>query len=232
MISTPAIAPADQALARAVHDLHGPLTVIRGLCATLAGCEERAERRRALALIDAEVMRVAHGLAGLVREGRDDPPTAGADLTALVRSAAERFAAVGAPDEIGIRVLGTVRCAPVAAATGRIERALDNLLRNAVRHAGARGTVVVRVAVASGTVEVRVRDGGRGVLPEEREAIFLPGVRGAAARGEGKGLGLAIAREIAEECGGTLTLDPAGPGACFRLRLPLAPTPTDAPRAA
>jgi two-component system sensor histidine kinase TctE len=235
VIGTSAIAPADQALARAVHDLNGPLTVIRGLCATLAGGEERAERRRALALIDAEVMRLARGLAGLVREGRDDPPASpegGADLAALVRSAAERFAAVGVGDQIAIRVLGTGRAAPVAGDAGRIERALDNLLRNAVRHAGARGTVVVRVAVVGGRAEVLVRDGGRGVLPQEREAIFLPGVRGAGARGEGRGLGLAIAREIAEECGGTLTLDPAGPGACFRLRLPLAPALHDSPRAA
>jgi signal transduction histidine kinase len=66
---------------------------------------------------------------------------------------------------------------------------------------------------------------------QEREAIFVAGVRGAGAPGEGRGLGLAIAREIAEECGGTLTLDAAGPGACFRLRLPLAPA-LDAPRAA
>ena len=223
MIGTPPIAPGDQVLARAVHDLHGPLTVIRGLCATLAGGEERTERRRALALIDAEVMRVARGLAGLVRGGVDDPPAPGTDLAELVRSAAERFAAVGAAEDIAIRVLGIGRPAPVAGDTGRVERALDNLLRNAVRHAGPRGTVVVLVAVAGGWVEVRVRDGGRGVLPHEREAIFLPGVRGAGARGEGRGLGLAIAREIAEECGGTLTLDSGGPGACFRLRLPLAP---------
>lgn len=231
MIGTPPIAPGDQALSRVVHDLHGPLTVIRGLCATLAGDEGRAERRRALALIDAEVMRVARGLAGLVREGVDDPPAPRADLAELVRSVAERFAAVGAAEDIAVRVLGVGRAAPVAGDPGRVERALDNLLRNAVRHAGARGTVVVRVAVAGGWAEARVRDGGRGVLAHEREAIFLPGVRGAGARGQGRGLGLAIAREIAEECGGTLTLDSRGPGACFRLRLPLA-APSGSPCAA
>ena len=105
-------------------------------------------------------------------------------------------------------------------------------LRNAVRHAGAAGTVTVRVSCADGRAEVRVRDGGRGVPAADREAIFLPGVRGSAPEGEGSGLGLAIAREIAEEHDGTLTLDPAGPGACFRLRLPLAAPSADDPRAA
>ena len=124
------------------------------------------------------------------------------------------------------------RSAPVPGDPGRLERALDNLMRNAVRHAGTAGTVTVRVAAADGCAEVRVRDGGRGVPAPDREAIFLPGVRGSAPEGEGSGLGLAIAREIAEEHGGTLTLDPAGPGASFRLRLPLTGAPADAPSAA
>jgi signal transduction histidine kinase len=218
------------ALDRAVHDLHGPLTVIRGLCLGLERCDRRAERRRTIAMIDAEVLRLARGLAGLVSSA---PATAGdADLAALARSAAERFAAVGGQCGVAVRLLGGADAAPVAGDPARLERALDNLMRNAVRHAGPAGTVTVRVAVADGSAEVRVRDGGRGVPTADRDAIFLAGVRGSAPEGEGSGLGLAIAREIAEEHGGTLTLDPAGPGACFRLRLPLAVPSIDDPRAA
>jgi two-component system sensor histidine kinase TctE len=218
------------ALHRAVHDLHGPLTVIRGLALGLERCDRRAERRRTIVLIDAEVMRLARGLAGLVSPA---PASAdGADLADLARAAAERFAAVGRERRVTVRMLRGAPSARVAGDPARLERALDNLMRNAVRHAGTAGTVTVRVATADGRAEVRVRDGGRGVLGADREAIFLPGVRGSAPEGEGSGLGLAIAREIAEEHGGTLTLDPSGPGACFRLRLPLAVPSADDSRAA
>jgi signal transduction histidine kinase len=218
------------ALDRAVHDLHGPLTVIRGLCLGLERCDRRAERRRTIALIDAEVMRLARGLAGLVAPSA---PVAGSiDLAALARAAAERFAAVGRERGVAVRLLRGAPAAPVAGDSARLERALDNLLHNALRHAGPAGTVTIRVAATGGRAEVRVRDGGRGVPAADREAIFIPGVRGSAPEGEGSGLGLAIAREIAEAHGGTLTLDPAGPGACFRLRLPLAARPSDDPRAA
>jgi signal transduction histidine kinase len=218
------------ALDRAVHDLHGPLTVIRGLCLGLERCDRRAERRRTIALIDAEVMRLARGLAGLVAPAA--PAAGGTDLAALARAAAERFAAVGRERGVSVRLLRGAPAASVAGDAGRIERALDNLLHNALRHAGPSGTVTIRVTAAGGRAEVRVRDGGRGVPAADREAIFIPGVRGSSPEGDGSGLGLAIAREIAEEHGGTLTLDPAGPGACFRLRLPLAVAPADDPRAA
>ena len=218
------------ALDRAVHDLHGPLTLIRGLCLGLERCDRRAERRRTIALIDAEVMRLARGLAGLVAPAA--PATGGTDLATLARAAAERFAAAGRERGVAVRLLRGAAAAPVAGDPARIERALDNLLHNALRHAGPAGTVTIRVGATNGRAEVRVRDGGRGVPAADREAVFLASVRGSAPEGEGSGLGLAIAREIAEEHGGTLTLDPAGPGACFRLRLPLATAPADRPRAA
>ena len=218
------------ALDRAVHDLHGPLTVIRGLCLGLERCDRRAERRRTIALIDAEVLRLARGLAGLVSPAA---ASAGhADLVALARAAAERFAAVGRERGVSVRLLRGAASASVPGDSARLERAIDNLMRNAVRHAGRAGTVTIRVTLVDGRAEVRVRDGGRGVPAADRDAIFLPGARGSAPRGEGSGLGLAIAREIAEAHGGTLTLDPAGPGACFRLRLPLSARPSDDPCAA
>ena len=81
---------AEGALDRLVHDLFGPLTVIRGVCATLARDEPRDERRAGLALIDAETMRLAAGLDGLARAAS---APAGRRAAAGARSASRRWRA-------------------------------------------------------------------------------------------------------------------------------------------
>jgi signal transduction histidine kinase len=225
-------APVDR-LARAVHDLHGPLTVIRGMCATLLRDEPARDRRRALGLIDAEVLRVADGLRDLVGIGADaGRGAASCDLAALVAAAVRRFGPVA--EDAGRRVVARGRRGPlpVAGDAARVARAVDNLIWNAVRHAADGGVVVVGLRVRGSSGEVHVRDDGAGVAAADRDRIFLPGERGSAARGPGQGLGLAIAREIAEAAGGSLTLDAVGAGACFRLSLPLRTGADPAPRAA
>ena len=214
---------AGAALDRLVHDLFGPLTVIRGVCATLARDEPAGERRAGLALIDAETLRLAAGLDGLARAtarpGRE--PVAGGPvcLAALAESVAERYRALG--DARGVAVVARVRgLAPTVTAAGDdLRRALDNLVQNALRHSASE--IRITAGRRAGWGEVRVADDGPGVPAADRERIFRPGDRGSAPRGEGRGLGLAIARELAEEHGGRLTLDPVGRGATFRLALPL-----------
>jgi signal transduction histidine kinase len=108
----------------------------------------------------------------------------------------------------------------VTAAPDDLRRALDNLVQNALRHASS----LVRVAVGrrGGWGYLRVADDGPGVAPGDRERIFRAGDRGSSAPpGGGRGLGLAIARDLVEAHGGRLTLDPVGSGASFRLALPL-----------
>jgi signal transduction histidine kinase len=85
--------------------------------------------------------------------------------------------------------------------------------------------VAVCLTLPDGAVEIRVSDEGPGVPPAERERIFERFVRLDAARGRpgGAGLGLPIARCIAEAHGGTLVLADSGPaGSTFRVRLPVA----------
>lgn len=221
------------ALARAVHDLHGPLTVIRGMCATLLRDEPATDRRRALGLIDSEALRLAGGLRELTHVAAADAGDGrSCDLAALVAVAARRFGPLA--DERGQRLVvrGRRAPAPVAGDPARLARAIDNLILNALRHAAEGGTVVVGLALRAGHAEVHVRDDGAGVARADRERIFLPGERGSAPRGPGDGLGLAIAREIVEAAGGRLSLDAVGSGACFRIRLPLRPVADTGPRAA
>lgn len=210
--------PSHEVLARAVHDMRSPLTVIRGLCDVIARDDLPARARRGLGAIDAEVTRLAEALDGLL--GRRAPRAAVVDLASLAAAAGTRFrwAARERGVDLVVRAGTPVR---VAGDPGELARVLDNLLGNALRHCRAGGRVRVRALTRDGWAHVCVRDDGPGVPPAEREAIFLAGRRGSRPVGPGEGLGLAIAREITERHGGVLGVDPVGPGACFRMVLPL-----------
>ena len=98
--------------------------------------------------------------------------------------------------------------AVVAGRYGELERAIGNLLDNAVRHATA--TVHVRVGVDDGSVSVVVEDDGNGIPAADAELVFERFARLDAARSAddgGAGLGLSIARDIVERHGGTLDVD-------------------------
>ena len=106
------------------------------------------------------------------------------------------------------------------------ERAVENLVRNAVRHASS--AVTVRVRREGAWVSVSVCDDGPGVPESERERVLLPFVRLDRARSRssgGAGLGLAIARRIVERHGGRIAVDraPEG-GAAFTTWWPAADT--------
>jgi two-component system sensor histidine kinase BaeS len=105
----------------------------------------------------------------------------------------------------------------------RLRQMLTNLLDNAVRHTPAGGAVSVELAARSGGFEIAVRDAGPGVPEAERERIFERFVRLDASRraGDGAGLGLPIARVIAEAHGGSLRLERGdASGSTFVVRLP------------
>ena len=216
---------APESMARAVHDLHGPLTVIRGLCATLGRDEPRADRRRGLELIDGEALRLAAGLEDLVASAPSPPRSRRVALAALAAEAVERHGALAVARGVRLSLRLPDDAVEVEGHAPSLERVLDNLIQNGLRHSPRGGVVGVRVSGAGGWGCLRVLDDGPGIPPGDRRRIFRAGERGSAPRGQGKGLGLAIAREIAEAHGGRLTLDPAGSGACFRLSLPLVPSP-------
>lgn len=104
----------------------------------------------------------------------------------------------------------------------RIEQVIINLLTNALRYGGSKP---IRVSLTQGEqhAEIEVRDQGVGISPEDQVRIFSPFERaGTKEVVEGLGLGLYIARQLAESHGGTLTVDSVpNEGAAFRLVLPL-----------
>ncbi|WP_308249849.1 sensor histidine kinase [Sphaerisporangium fuscum] len=112
----------------------------------------------------------------------------------------------------------------------RLARLFTNLMDNAERHAEQSISVTVRSEppnrrFRTGVIVLEVQDDGPGIEPDKREAVFQRFTRLDAARSKdagGTGLGLPIARQIAQATGGTLTIEPSDKGARFVLCLPLA----------
>ena len=103
----------------------------------------------------------------------------------------------------------------------RLRQALDNLVSNALTHSGSGGEVVVSAVADGNRVRLSVSDSGDGIPSDEQDRIFDPGVRLDTGR-PGSGLGLAVARAIADAHGGTLTVESApGEGAAFTIALPI-----------
>jgi signal transduction histidine kinase len=118
----------------------------------------------------------------------------------------------------GVRVIGR----PRATAT-----VLDNLLRNAHRHANG-SHVLIAATTFAGRATIAVTDDGPGIPIAEREAVLRPGIRGSQARGEGSGFGLYSAARAMAAQDGSLTVDGnASGGTRIVLHMP-SPTPAHA----
>ncbi|WP_394561481.1 histidine kinase sensor domain-containing protein [Aquipseudomonas alcaligenes] len=103
-----------------------------------------------------------------------------------------------------------------------LAQALENLLRNAIRHSPAGGQVSLGGEREGEFWHLRLRDQGPGVPMDDLQRMFQPYQRLENNPGEGFGLGLAIARRAVELQGGQLWASNAHPGLCLHLRLPVA----------
>jgi signal transduction histidine kinase len=209
------------------HDLRGPLTAFKGRAALL---QMRAEREgHAANRNDAQAMtRAANRLDRMITDLMDTARLEQGiftvtpivvDLAVLVRETAAALQST--EDEIVVRTPDVV---PIEVDPERIRQLLENLLTNARKHSPPGVAVIMEVGIETRTggdwAIVTVRDFGPGIAPDVLSKLFT---RFAAGRGtKGLGLGLYLARGIAESHGGMLTVDsPPGEGALFRLALPL-----------
>ena len=142
---------------------------------------------------------------------------------------------VAAERALGMSIALRLEATTVLGDAGALSRVVQNLLTNAHLYAG-RSEVAVVATRHGRMVEISVHDGGPGILPAERSAIFERGERGAASAGvDGNGLGLYVARTLMAAMGGSVTVaDGGGPGCRMVLALPAplpAPSPAPAPPA-
>jgi signal transduction histidine kinase len=106
-----------------------------------------------------------------------------------------------------------------------LQRAIQNLLANAVKFTPKQGRIQVSLAIARGSASIVIEDDGPGIPAAEQPYIFDRFYRGRSATGPGSGLGLAIAREITSIHRGSIDFSSQeGEGSQFRLELPLAET--------
>jgi signal transduction histidine kinase len=100
----------------------------------------------------------------------------------------------------------------------RLERVIENLVRNAAAAIADEGNIVIRSALAEDSLVIAVQDDGSGIAPERIDEIFEPFV--SFGKKEGTGLGLAIARSVVEQHGGTISVVSSPAGSTFTLELP------------
>jgi two-component system sensor histidine kinase KdpD len=202
------------------HDLRSPITAILTASEVAAGDVSAADRAELLESIRAQAARLDRLVANLLDLSRLEAGAAAPELEvwpvdSLVARALEAVGPAG--ENVNAALPEDPLAVRVDAA--QVEHALVNLLENALR---VSPHVSVAVAPSNGDVVFRVTDDGPGVSAEDRDVIFQPFGRGAAADGaRGAGLGLAIARGFLEVNGGRLWLEPDnGRGATFAFALP------------
>jgi two-component system sensor histidine kinase KdpD len=205
------------------HDLRSPLTAILAAASGLGNPDvrlARSDRDDLVATIRAEAERLNRIVGNLL------------DISRLQSGAAEPHQELWTADDLVSRALNELGpggerivseldedSPPVHTDAAQIERALVNLLDNALKFSPPDAPVRIRVEAREHELLLHVQDAGPGVPAAERELVFEPFRRGNGS-GHGAGLGLAIARGFAEVNGARVWAEEDG-GGHFVLALPL-----------
>jgi signal transduction histidine kinase len=221
----------------ASHELKTPLTIL------MAGFEEalserqitERQRERLLKWLD-ELERLNQIVSGLtlLTQGEAhqvDLNLETVDLTELVAESADEAEILGQSLALKVTVQRP-ESSLILADRHRVRQLLLNITDNAVKYNRQNGHIEYRVELEGDQVRVDIRSGGRGIGAEELPHIFDRFFRSSTSRGTvsvGCGLGLSIARWIAEEHGGSLTASSAPDNTVLTLRLPLEPTQKQPP---
>ncbi|MEM6985964.1 MAG: HAMP domain-containing sensor histidine kinase [Pseudomonadota bacterium] len=213
-------------ISEAAHQLRNPAAAVQSMAEAVRDAPEGAERQRRIGeLVDAsrDAARVAEQLLSLERLRLN--PTSNRlekhDLNRVCSEASESAAVSVLANEIGFELQLCSEPIHVMVDPVLISEALKNLIDNALMHGG---TALTHIAVSTDLTpewgRVTVEDDGVGLSPDDQSAAFgrftqlVPGV--------GSGLGLTIAQSIAEQHGGSVTVNAGAAGASLTLALPRA----------
>jgi two-component system phosphate regulon sensor histidine kinase PhoR len=209
-------------LATIGHELRTPLTSIRGYIETLLEGEfDPPTARRFLETARREALRLGRLVDGMLEFSLLDlsrEPHRVSNVVEQIHATIEMLSPMAAARRV------TIRTQLPEVAHARIDgdacvHALANLIENAIKHGGERGTIDVCCTHDESFVAISVEDDGCGVPADARESIFLMGVRADATGQTGRGIGLAVVKAIAERAGGDVRVESSAQGgARFVLR--------------
>lgn len=216
---------------RASHELRTPVT---GMLMALSLLQERLDfppaSREAdlLSTLDEEMHRLLRLINDLLdfsryQNGLQSLKLSSQALEPLLRQAQQRFSAQA--DELGVAISTQLQAElpPLQIDPLQIERVLDNLIGNALRHSQPGGEIRLQASPQGARVLISVEDSGEGIAHNRQARIFEPFVQFGQRRG-GAGLGLALCKEIVQLHGGHIGVrSQVGQGAQFYLLLPVSP---------
>ena len=222
------------------HDLRGPLASMQGYLETILmkGAELReAERHRYLEIIYDNVTRLGTLVSELFELSKLEtrqiaPKPEPFSLAELVQDVLLKFRPMALEKHIRLRGTFPKHLPAALGDIGMIERALSNLVDNALRYTPNDGSVHLRLCPRPGAIEVNVEDNGIGIPEADLPHIFDRFYRVEKSRSRvsgGSGLGLAIAKQILDAHASPIHVDStAGTGTRFRFRIPLCGSAPDA----
>jgi two-component system phosphate regulon sensor histidine kinase PhoR len=218
-------------VANVSHELKTPLTSIKGFVETLLGgaLEDPATARNFLEIIDghaARLERLISELLELARLENGELPLQlrAVDLKPLIQRSAHLFENEIRDKRQALEIECPPSLAPVSGDEEKLERALGNLIHNAVKFTPEEGKIKIRAWEDGGQVKISVSDTGIGIAEDQLPRIFERFYRVDKSRSRkegGTGLGLSIVKHIAQAHAGSVSVESrAGKGSTFTLSLP------------
>jgi signal transduction histidine kinase len=214
-------------LAGVAHDLRNPLNALRITTHRLRADGPPVPVEQASHMLDlvarqvARLDRMVEDLLDTARieAGKLDLQLEAHDTREVVKESVELYRLISRDHELRLMVPEapvSVLCDPY-----RMAQVVNNLLSNAIKYSPHGGTVDVRVDRDRDAVLISVSDEGVGIHPDDMRRIFDPFQRGSTTDVPGVGLGLSVARRIAQAHGGAIRVESRqGAGTTFELRLP------------
>ncbi|AGI26917.1 KinB sensor domain-containing domain [Pseudomonas sp. MT3] len=214
---------------RASHELRTPVTGMHmafGLLSERLAFPEGSREHDLITTVDEEMRRLVLLIGDLLNFSRYQSGTQKLDLqpcdiVEILAQARQRFEGQARSQNIAIELETAADVPPINLDRLQIERVIDNLISNALRHTPDGGVIRLQARCHEERVAIAVEDNGDGVPFSQQSRIFEPFVQVGHKKG-GAGLGLALCKEIVQLHGGRIVLhSQAGKGSRFYLLLPL-----------